>query len=285
MAAVNSFIAFLQETDFLFLETKLILSTLAIIYVGSHASLRRPPSAARDKDGKPGSDDEDEERNFQQGLEPSDAILFPVLAACVLMGLYHAFQWMQDPDIINTLVRNYIATISVASLVSLYSHAMDLATGFVFPRYWRGRDGRLRAVDQQTRSVKLCDAVGNPSLGTDGSLNPYPGFLRFLGASEGLRRTAWSIRDMLKRRWVIKIFVHGVGKKEGKFKFSHIVAIFLALGTAILYSYTSSTLLANILGYGMCYGSFQVISPTDYITGTLLLGGLFVYDIVMVFYT
>ena len=43
--------------------------------------------------------------------------------------------------------------------------------------------------------------------------------------------------------------------------------------------------LTNIMGFGFCYGTLQLMSPTTFWTGTLVLAGLFIYDIVMVFYT
>lgn len=39
------------------------------------------------------------------------------------------------------------------------------------------------------------------------------------------------------------------------------------------------------MGFGFCYGTLQLMSPTTFWTGTLVLSGLFIYDIVMVFYT
>ncbi|KAI5464592.1 signal peptide peptidase-domain-containing protein [Mariannaea sp. PMI_226] len=279
-----SYLQYFHNYDFLLLELQLIVSTLGIIWVGAHASLRRPPSAAPSKKRKPG-EEEDEGENFSQGLEPSDAILFPLMAAAVLVGLYYAIQWLKDPDIINRFIRVYMSVVSVASLVSLYSHTMDLATRVMFPRFWRGRDGKLRAVDQRTRTVELCDAVGNRAPDSTVSRNPFPGFLGFLGMSEKARNIGWSVRDLLTRRWVVKLYVHGMGKEDGRVKFSHILGFFGAVATSIAYSYTSSTTLANMLGYGMCYGSFQLISPTDYLTGSMVLMSLFVYDIVMVFYT
>jgi len=43
--------------------------------------------------------------------------------------------------------------------------------------------------------------------------------------------------------------------------------------------------LTNLMGFGFCYGTLQIMSPTKFWTGSLVLGGLFIYDIVMVFYT
>ncbi|KAH7175554.1 signal peptide peptidase-domain-containing protein [Dactylonectria macrodidyma] len=278
------YLEFLQDLDFLLLEFKLIFSALGIIYIGAHAALRRPPSAAPTKDRKPGQK-EDEDERLSSGLEPSDAILFPLMAAVTLVGLYYLMQWLQDPNILNKILRWYMSAMSIASLLSLYAHGIEVATTLVFPRFWRARDGSLRAVDQKTRSVKICDDVGNPTPGVLGTSNPLPGPLALLAGPSRARKFTWEIRSLLTRNWVVKFEVHGVGKEKGKIKFAHMVAMLMSVATAIIYTTTTSPFLSNTLGYGMCYGSFLLLSPTDYLTSTLVLVGLFFYDIVMVFYT
>ncbi|KAK2930065.1 Presenilin/signal peptide peptidase [Fusarium oxysporum f. sp. vasinfectum] len=233
---------------------------------------------------KPGSKDDDEER-FAQGLEPSDAIIFPLMAGAVLIGLYYLIQWLKDPDILNKILRWYMSTMSVASLVSIYSHGIEVVTSLAFPRYWRGRDGRLREADQKTRSVQVCDDAGNSDAAIPETQNPFPGPFACLAFSEKIRKSGWELRGLLKRHWAIKLFIHGMGKEEGRIKFAHVVSLVMALATALIYSSTTSPLLSNMLGYAMCYGSIQLISPTDFLTSTLILVGLFFYDIIMVFYT
>ncbi|KAH7157543.1 signal peptide peptidase-domain-containing protein [Dactylonectria estremocensis] len=279
-----SYLEYFQDLDFLLLEVKLIFSALGIIYLGAHAALRRPPSAAPTKDRKPGQK-EDEDERLSQGLEPSDAIIFPLMAAVVLIGLYYLMQWLQDPNILNKILRWYMSAMSIASLLSLYAHGIEVATTLVFPQFWRAWDGSLRAVDQKTRSVKTCDNVGNPTSGVVETNNPLPGPLALLAGPSRARKLAWEIRSLLTRNWVVKLEVHGMGKEEGKIKLAHMVAMLMSVATAIIYTTTTSPFLSNTLGYGMCYGSFLLLSPTDYLTSTLVLVGLFFYDIVMVFYT
>lgn len=43
--------------------------------------------------------------------------------------------------------------------------------------------------------------------------------------------------------------------------------------------------VTNLMAFGFSYGSMQMISPTTFTTGSMVLGGLFIYDVVMVFYT
>lgn len=279
----SSAVGYLQDLDFLLLEVKLVLSAIGIIYLGAHAALRRPPSAAPAEKRRPGDRDDDE--RFSQGLEPSDAIMFPLMAGFVLVGLYYLIQWLQDPNILNKILRWYMSTMSIASLLSLYAHGIELLTSLVFPRYWRGRSGLLMAVDQEARTVKACDSVGNPTAVAVETSNPFPGPLAWLAFSERARKAGWELRGLLTRHWVVKLFIHGMGKEEGRIKFAHVLAMFLALVTALVYTSTTSPFLANTLGYAMCYGSFLLLSPTDFLTSTLVLVGLFFYDIFMVFYT
>lgn len=275
-----------ENIDFFLLEVKLVFSALGIIYLGSHAALRRPPSAAPAKREKPGQKaDDDDEGSITQGLLPSDAIVFPLLAGAMLIGLYYLIQWLKDPVILNNILRWYMSTMSIASLLTLYAHGMEVLTSLVFPRYWRGRDGALRKADQKTKAVAVCDDAGNRVEGATSSANPLPGPLGLLTRSQKAQKAAWQLRGVLNQRWVAKFFARGIGEEESKIKFAHVMALILSLVTAVVYFTTKSTFLSNILGYGMCYASFLVISPTDFLTGCLVLGGLFFYDILMVFYT
>ncbi|KAL7806320.1 signal peptide peptidase domain-containing protein [Trichoderma gracile] len=282
-ASSSSIMDTLQDLSFLLLELKLVSGAMGIIYLGAHASLRRPPSAAVSKDKKR---QKQEDETFAQGLELSDAILFPVMAACVLVGLYYLIQWLQDPAIINKILRSYMTTMSMASLLTFYAHGIQVLTSFVFPRFWRGRDGKLRRVDQAKRAVAVCDDVGNELENpNNGASNPLPGALGFLVPVARMHNKAWNLRHLFTRHWLLEVFAHGMGKETARVKFAHMLALLMAVVTAIVYFATSWPFLSNMLGYGMCYGSFLILSPTDFLTGSLVLWGLFFYDIFMVFYT
>ncbi|KAM4065202.1 signal peptide peptidase domain-containing protein [Hirsutella rhossiliensis] len=286
-------LASIQDLGFMLLELKLLAGALGIIYLGSHAALRRPPSASpakgkkagRKGDGDDDDDDDDDDERFSQGLEPTDAIMFPLLAAAMLVGLYYLIQWLKDPSMLNKILRWYMSTMAIASLLTLYAHAMELGTSLVFPRYWRARDGSLRRADQGARAVAVCDHVGNVVGQPNPEASPFPGPLTLLARSGRARKAAWEVRGLLTRHWVIRFFMHGVGDEKAKIRFAHMMALLLSLATALVYSSTMSPFLSNMLGYGMCYGSFLILSPTDFLTSSLVLVALFFYDIVMVFYT
>ncbi|TFB00713.1 hypothetical protein CCMA1212_007150 [Trichoderma ghanense] len=282
-ASSSSIVDTLQDLSFLLLELKLVSGAMGIIYLGAHASLRRPPSAAVSKDKKR---QKQEDETFVPGLELSDAILFPIMAACVLVGLYYLIQWLQDPAIINKILRSYMTTMSMASLLTFYAHGIQVLTSFVFPRFWRGRDGKLRRADQAKRAVAVCDDVGNElETRNNGGTSPLPGALGFLVPVAWMHNKVWNLRHLLTRHWLLEVFAHGLGKETAHVKFAHMLALLMAVVTAIVYFATSWPFLSNMLGYGMCYGSFLILSPTDFLTGSLVLWGLFFYDIFMVFYT
>jgi minor histocompatibility antigen H13 len=93
----------------------LILSALFPIIIGAHASLKRPPSSApSEKEG--GDTEEDDELDGEvnqdlliEGLTPSDAILFPVIAGLTLGSLYLVIKWMKDAKILNKILNYYFS--------------------------------------------------------------------------------------------------------------------------------------------------------------------------------
>ena len=277
-SAKNGYLTF----DFLFLEVRLVLSAMGIIYLGAHAALRRPPSAAKrlPKDGKKQHKDEEDDAAIQ-GLLPSDAILFPVMAAVMLVGLYYLIKWLKDPELLNKILRYYMTTVSLVSVVTFYAHGIDLASSFVFPMYWRGRDGEVRKAMQNLNKVVTCDAVGNQIEDANTGRNPLPGLFSVFGHSPSI----WKIRSLFTQYAHLRVFAIRMGEDYIRVRFSHLCGFVLSVVTAGLYFATKSPQLSNMLGYGMCYGSFLLLSPTDLLTSSLVMAGLFVYDIVMVFYT
>ena len=272
-----------QNLSFLSLESKIVLSAMAIIYIGAHGALRRPPSAAPAKSGKKKKDEQ-----FAEGFTPSDAILLPVLAGFVLVGLYYIIKWIQDPSILNKILQTYMSVVGVISLSKLLGDTLEFATGIVFPRVWRGRNGQIFRVDSRGRCqdhlVQPRDEDSDRQ--TDPKkTNPLPGFLAERNFSEHTRNALWKARHLLTEQWTVRIAVHGIGKESFPIKLVHVVGILLAMLTTFTYSLTGATLLSNIMGAGFCYGTSLIMSCTSFATGSLVLLGLFVYDIVMVFYT
>ncbi|ROW10406.1 hypothetical protein VMCG_02067 [Cytospora schulzeri] len=280
----------LAKMDYFAIETKMILSALIIIYLGAHASLRRPPSAApptklKRKAGKLVVDDEKE--HFAQGFQASDAILFPFLAGGVLIGLYYLIKWLQDPNLLNKILRGYMALSGVLGMGIFFGDGLQSLLNLVFPDYWADRSGRVFEIDPVSRTQKLLKLPQ----GQDSEMEvdpkkglPLPGFASELSVSAGFRKAVWTARHLLKEECVLSLVIlNRVVKFE--VTVTGLVGLLISCTIEGLYLQTNSTMLSNILGLAVCYSAFIWMSVTSFAIGTMVLVGLFFYDIVMVFYT
>jgi minor histocompatibility antigen H13 len=294
-------------------QVKLIGTAVGILYLGAHASLGRPPSAAprqkRNATGKRKA--RDDKRKHIEGLQRSDAILFPAMASVVLVTLYYLLQ--THPELVNALLRWYIAALSLVSLGTMYSHGLQLMTGFLMPRCVRREDGFYvigvagEAVDDVTDAsseseaeTKASDGSKNKPLSTRTGEPVVPTAFVPYSAKAGVscQKTTgpiplipwlsepwlWSLRRYLTHPWTLDM-AYGRFHQKIRFPIQHVFGGIGAVLTVSLYHATNRTVFSNLIGLAGCYSSMLIISPTDFTTGVLILSGLFVYDIVMVFYT
>lgn len=270
------------------MEIHLILAALFPIYIGSHASLRCPPSASKKE--KDDADDEDDEIEVEEtpmeGLLPQDALVFPLTAAVVLAALYYIIKWMDDPALLNKILGYYFSTIGVFGTGKLFADSLNVVTTFFFPSVWasRGKTYRIDPVlSQQDITVGPASSeIVTPAVVT----NPLAGMMSSIKFSKAVNAKLWSVRGLLKNHWIFRAHVHGLAGYKGKLKFNDVVGFFLGLAAVVVYNTNGKAWwLTNAMGFGFSYGALQLLSPTTFWTGTLLLCGLFVYDIVMVFYT
>lgn len=276
--------------DFFSIEIKMVLSAILIIYVGAHASLRRPPSAApptklKRKGGKLVVDDEKE--HFAQGFQATDAILFPFIAAAVLIGLYYLIKWLQDPAVLNMILRLYMAMTGILSIGVFFGDIFQFVLNVASPDYWADRSGRVFEIEPASRTQKLLKAPQQD--GSEKEVDPrkrlpLPGFASELNVSNATSKAAWGLRHFLKESCVLTIKVPGDGF-TGDIKITSLIGFVLGCAVEGLYLYTESSMLSNIIGLSVCYMAFNWMSVTSFSIGTMVLVGLFFYDIVMVFYT
>ncbi|KAH6697505.1 signal peptide peptidase family protein [Plectosphaerella plurivora] len=278
------------------LEFRLLASALFIIWVGAHASLKRPPSAAPTtvtRTGKPlrKVKKREEEDTFTQGLLPSDAIMFPVMAGIVLVGLYYLIQWLQDPAILNKILNVYMTVGGLMSLSAFFAYFIQRGVHLVFPNFIR-RNGivyEFDTVNEIIRPVQPADSTKSgvqdgPIEPAQGPSSPFP--FRFFGTSnQNQNALLWELRHLLTEDWKVKLNIHNVVAEKFNFQFSSLLGAVGAVIVVAFYLATGSKPLSNLMGLGFCFGSFQFLSPTTFTTGGLVLSGLFVYDIVMVFFT
>jgi minor histocompatibility antigen H13 len=269
----------------------LIVSALFPIYAGAHASLTRPSSAAKpakkkrkggDKDGYESSDEEEDVEHKMEGLAPTDAIMMPLFAGITLAGLYFLIQWLQDPALLNKLLNGYFALFGVFSVSRLITDALDMGHSLVFPhRYVLG--GALYHVNSKKEEAA---SVAGITKDKTAIRSPLPGFLAKLPLSHSLRKMLWADRAMPGNKWTIRLYLHRIfaGKVLiGPHGF--VGATVAVLAVAYFNLVDKPWYLTNLMGFGFSYGALQLMSPTTFATGSLILGALFFYDIYFVFYT
>ncbi|KAL2069005.1 hypothetical protein VTL71DRAFT_15343 [Oculimacula yallundae] len=264
-----------------------ILAALFPIYIGSHASLRRPPSAAVPKKGDDGEEEEEEAKI--EGLTPTDAIIFPIMAGLVLGGLYVLLKWMDDASLLNKILTVYFSGIGVFGVGKLAADCLNVATTFIFPNVWSSSTETYYIEpllsQQVTGSVNKARVQVHRKFVED-KTNPFPGFLSGIRFGPAIEKKLWSIRAAFKNHLIFKAYLHGVFKSETKVRLNDAIGLLIGVATIALYNITGKAWwLTNTMAFGFCYGVLQVISPTTFWTGTLVLSGLFIYDIIMVFYT
>ncbi|KAI1365266.1 signal peptide peptidase-domain-containing protein [Xylaria arbuscula] len=275
----------LQHADLLILESRIVFTALACIYIGAHGALRRPPSAKLPKAGKKGDKSRERDDQHVQGMLPSDAILLPILAGTVLMGLYYLIKWLEDPDILNKILRAYFSVMSLASLGKLFADGLHFLTGFIFPTVWVGKGGKVFHIDPEKRGQWYAKDATEDRVWDDSKVSPLPGLFSGLKLPNTTNKFLWEVRHLFLEEWTVRLAIHGIANEKIKVKFHDIAGFVFAIGANVLYYTTQSVLLSNIMGYAFSYVGIIIMSPTTFATGSAVLYSLFIYDIVMVFYT
>ncbi|KAJ6087940.1 hypothetical protein N7467_006854 [Penicillium canescens] len=267
----------------------LIVSALFPIWIGSHASLTRPSSAAKPpkKDTNEVEDTEDEvgpgPLQKMEGLGPSDALMLPVTAGLTLGGLYLVIKWLEDPAILNKILSFYFSQMGLFFAFTFLKDVLLMIRSFVFPRRYR-QGGQLWKVAQSERkfiasgsaSVKSPSVRYSPLVGIWG-LIPLPGMVATL---------IWKCRNASYQRLQIRAQVRGLFNFKCPIGLIDVLSALLALSAVGYFAFVAKLWwLTNFLGFCFCYGTLQVMSPSTFWTGTLILGALFFYDIYFVFFT
>jgi minor histocompatibility antigen H13 len=267
----------------------LIVSALFPIWIGSHASLTRPSSAAKPpkKDTNEVEDTEDEvgpgPLQKMEGLGPSDALMLPVTAGLTLGGLYLVIKWLEDPAILNKVLSFYFSQMGLFFAFTFLKDVLLMIRSFVFPRRYR-QGGQLWKVAQSERkfiasgstSVKSPSVRYSPLAGIWG-LIPLPGMVATL---------IWKCRNASYQRLQVRAQVRGLFNFKCPIGLIDVLSALLALSAVGYFAFVAKLWwLTNFLGFCFCYGTLQVMSPSTFWTGTLILGALFFYDIYFVFFT
>lgn len=291
-----------EEREMIVMYLHLLFSCLFPIYIGSHASLRCPPSAedpAKKKAGATGCPihdedydelDELEEQSSLDGLTPSDAILFPVFASITLGGLYYLIKWLNDPALINRILGYYFSLMGIFGVGKLAGDALNVLTTVVFPSVW-SRGSEVYYIDpllsQQFINAPATRGMNRTPLHgkfTD-KTSPLPGAISAIKFPDKTNKLLWKFRTLITDHWIFRCYIHGITNIKTKVRLNDVMGLSLGISAIAMYNNGKAWWLTNLMGFGFCYGTLQMMSPTTFWTGSLVLGGLFVYDIVMVFYT
>ena len=261
-----------------------LLSAIFSIYTGAHASLSVPSSAAKPAKRTKHTEDDEEEiteeaQQKMEGLSPVDAIMFPVLAGCTLAGLYFLIKWLEDPALLNKILNWYFSVFGILSVARLLTDSTAVVTSYVFPAIYTTA-GQAWKIDQERRKAESVSA--NP-VERD---TPLPGLLSKLGLSPKIIETLWTLREFPSNQLHVHAYVHKLFEARFRIGPQGFSGLLLALVAVLYFNLIDKPWwLTNILGLSFSYSALQIMSPTTFWTGTMILASLFLYDIYFVFFT
>ena len=265
----------------------LLVSAVFPVFTGAHASLSRPSSAAAPEKGKGtktnGEGDEDVVAAKMEGLSPSDAIIFPILAATTLSSLYFLLKWLKDPAILNQILGYYFSQIGLVFGVKFLRDVFSTLRSFVMPYQYSENGGLWKADDR-----KHCYEAKSTTSAQTGvhQISPLPGFLRSIPLPLSISSWIWKLRHAVYAKGKMKFHLHRLVTVQSPVDLLDCASILIATSVVVYHTFISKPwYLTNFLGFSFCYGSLQYMSPTTSWTGTLLLSALFIYDIYFVFFT
>ncbi|KAJ5825216.1 hypothetical protein N7474_002354 [Penicillium riverlandense] len=291
MAEVSPFAELLGQAFYHFDRVKpllptyghLLVSALFPIWIGAHASLSRPSSAAKpskeDTDPEDTDDEEEESSPMQkmENLEASDALMFPLTAGLTLGGLYMVIKWLEDPAILNKILSFYFSQMGLFFAIAFLKDTLLVLRSFLFPRYYR-HAGKLWQVNQSERVFKAS--------ATDIRCSPLPGILGAVPLPNKILAMLWTCRHVAYQRLRLRAHVRGLLNAKGLVGLLDLLSGTIALIAVGYFAFvTKPWWLTNFLGFSFCYGALQFMSPSTFWTGSLILGSLFFYDIYFVFFT
>lgn len=265
-----------------------IVAALLPIYTASHAALTRPVSAARKpravaKTGDKGSkeddeDDDDEEPEVVDIRSASDAIVLPLIAACVLASLYYALKYMEDG--VKKVMRLYFAFSSILAVYEFLNDSFSSTIGIVTPSIY--------SVGDKTAMVDTKEKVYRRSDG-ESTKTPFPGLLSAWRWPQSITKALWQLRSASKTKATAIFHARYVGTVQFKLTLVNTIIFFIALAIAGAQAVKIVPwYLNNLIGWAFAYFlivTVQQTTPANALDTSLLLAAFLVYDLIMVFYT
>ena len=254
----------------------LLVSALFPIYAGAHASLSRPSSAAKPPKKTNGDDEPEDQEQAMEGLGPAEALLLPLFAGLSLASLYFLIKWLEDPALLNKILNWYFAIFGVWSLTRMIRDSMGIFASLAFPEIY-DMDGNVHEVSAKQRISKL---TSSPSV----EHNPPVSDLSILPSKA--KEFMCTLRELSSRQLDVHVYIRQIMQAQFKLGPRDVTSLFFAVAVLLYFNLIDKPWwLTNLLGFGFAYSALQIMSPTTSWTGTLILFGLFLYDIYFVFFT
>ncbi|KAL2830203.1 signal peptide peptidase-domain-containing protein [Aspergillus cavernicola] len=271
-----------------------ILSALFPLYIGAHASLSRPGSAAKptknsDEDAGNESENEDDDEESgnddqkMEGLAPSDAIVFPLTAGLTLGGLYLVINWM-GADMLNKILGFYFSHMGMFFAMAFVKDGLSVLRSFIFPRKFTrgGQTWKPRPTDR-VFAIVPSPTTSEP---VDTRRSPLPGIFGLIPLPNIVLKALWTCREIIYWRAKLRVHIHRILHLECSLTTMDILSGFISLPAVGYFTFVSKPWwLTNFLGFSFSYGTLQLMSPSTFVTGSLILGSLFFYDIYFVYFT
>ncbi|KAA8643463.1 hypothetical protein EYZ11_001417 [Aspergillus tanneri] len=263
----------------------LLVSALFPIYIGAHASLSKPSSAAKPQkeDDDESNNEDDEGQGKMETLQPSDALMFPLTAGFTLGGLYLVINYM-GAELLNKILGFYFSQMGMFFACAFLKDALSVLRSFVFPRTYTYGD-KLWKVKQSDRVFKVSCEGANPET-SDVRHSPFPGIISSIPLSDTALKTLWAVRNVAYRKAKVRLNIYRICRAETSVDALDLFGFLLALPAVGYFTFVAKPWwLTNFLGFSFSYGALQFMSPSTFVTGSLILGSLFFYDIYFVFFT
>ena len=265
----------------------LIGAAVLAIFAGAHASLSRPSSAAKPKrktGRKHGSRESAGQR--MEGLSPSDAILYPLMTGLLLTFLYFLIQWLKDPDILNTIINWYLSGFGIFSVTKLVGDCLSVWASFLLPECYSSGEG-VWVLDQKARkAIKVQEQMDLQTKAASRS-SPLPAIFSRLPLPPAVMDKLWLLRSYFTEAlFTVEVYARGLLEGQIDIGLSETIAITISIASSLYFNLVSKPWwLTNLFGFSFSYSALQLMSPTTFWTGTLVLTSLFFYDIYFVFFT
>jgi len=233
------------------LHANLICSAFLVVYLGSHRSL----SGAG----------EDGEKKQMETMERKDALWFPIMAGCTLVGLFVLFKFL-DKDLVNLIITMYVGFISIFICANEFYPLVRLVFPSAEPvfelKLWlpfsdKKKKDSDKPEEKNEKQVKVEEKKVKEI--EDKNVEAPP--------------KSWDVGVTSDNRVFVKLALGSC------------VSLLLGLAVTVWYIVSRHWVANNLIGIAMSLQAMESLSLGSFKTGAVLLSLLFFYDIFFVFGT